>query len=66
MPSRIQIDRAGRKLWYPCTCGRTIPISFDSLIPDEAVDYCGCGEAKITFSAELIASYREQAGPATC
>jgi hypothetical protein len=57
MPPPIHIDRVNKTLRYPCACGRTSSIRFEDLVPDESLDYCGCGMVKTTFTADNIAEY---------
>ena len=63
MPPSLRIDHANRQLLYHCVCGRTVPIPFDSLVPDQWFDPCGCGGATAMFTPEQIAGYKSEAGP---
>ena len=58
----LVFDIATRELTYLCSCNRRIVLPIENLIPDEFVDYHGCGGARITFTADQIADYRKRAG----
>jgi hypothetical protein len=45
-----------------CCCGQRIDIPVEDLVPDQQIDYHGCGGATISFTPEQINEYRERAG----
>jgi transcriptional regulator with XRE-family HTH domain len=58
----LSFDIATGELTYLCSCGMRIALPVEALVPDEFVDYHGCGAARISFTADQIAHYRKRAG----
>lgn len=55
-------DRSSQEFTYRCGCGSQIQIQVGDLIPDQFIDYHGCGNGDISFTPDLIAEYRKNCG----
>ncbi len=58
----IVFNWAKRALDYKCGCGKTIEIRIEDLIPDQFIDYHGCGNGDVSFTLDQVAEYRKNAG----
>ena len=48
---------------YKCACGHRVTVPIQDLVPDEWIDYCGCGESRLLLTFDQVASQRPPAEP---
>lgn len=58
----VSVNVATGELIYLCSCYRRVAIPIGELVPDEFVDYCGCGDSRYCVTAGEVAHYRQLAG----
>ena len=55
----IKFDIFDGSITYRCKCGRTVSLTAEDLIPDQAIDYCGCGLEVHLFRRDTVADHRK-------
>ena len=55
-------DIPNGELTYQCGCGSLIKIRVSNLVPDQFIDYHGCGDGDISFPLDQVANYRKEFG----
>ncbi|NKB90581.1 MAG: hypothetical protein GKS06_20435 [Acidobacteria bacterium] len=56
----LSTDILSGEVSYPCECGRTARVHVTELRPG-SVDYCGCGQFRISLNHDQVNEYRAAA-----